>query len=78
MIPFERAWRDQQLWQQRLFEEPSFPEAVWILQPPAWYTLGRGASAQYLPFDPHEPPAPLTRRDRGGGVTHHVTGQLGG
>ena len=48
MIPFERAWRDQQLWQQRLFEEPSSPEAVWILQHPACYTLGRGASAQYL------------------------------
>ena len=75
-IPFERAWRDQQLWQQRLLEEPSAPEAVWLLQHPACYTLGRGASTQHLHFDPNEPPAPLHRIDRGGDVTHHLPGQL--
>ena len=76
LIPFERAWRDQQLWQQRLLEDPSSSAAVWLLQHPACYTLGRGASAEHLHFDPNEPPAPLHRIDRGGEVTHHLPGQL--
>ena len=76
LIPFERAWRDQQLWQTRLLEAPSSPAAVWIQQHPACYTLGRGASAEHLHFDPNEPPAPLHRIDRGGEVTHHLPGQL--
>ena len=76
LIPFARAWRDQQLWQQRLFDGPSAPEAVWLLQHPACYTLGRGASAHHLHFDPNQPPAPLHRIDRGGEVTHHLPGQL--
>ena len=51
-------------------------EAVWLLQHPPCYTLGRGASDQHLLFDPSDPPAPLHRIDRGGEVTHHMPGQL--
>ena len=75
-VPFERAWRDQQRWQQRLLEEPGTPGAVWLLQHQPCYTLGRGASLQHLHFDPAQPPAPLHRIDRGGEVTHHLPGQL--
>ena len=75
-VPFERAWSDQRRWQQRLLEHPGQPQAVWLLQHPACYTLGRGASTDHLHFDPQEPPAPLHRIDRGGEVTHHLPGQL--
>ena len=75
-VLFERAWSDQRLWQQRLLEHPDHPQAVWLLQHPACYTLGRGASAAYLLFDPEHPPSPLHRIDRGGEVTHHTPGQL--
>ena len=76
LVPFEQAWRDQRRWQQRLLEDDAAPEAVWILQHPACYTLGRGASTEHLHFDPSQPPAPLHRIDRGGEVTHHRPGQL--
>ena len=76
LVPFEQAWRDQRRWQQRLLEDDAAPEAVWILQHPACYTLGRGASTEHLHFDPLQPPAPLHRIDRGGEVTHHRPGQL--
>lgn len=73
---FDQAWESQRLWQQRLLEDSSAPEAVWLLQHPACYTLGRGASLEHLHFDPEQPPLPLFRIDRGGEVTHHVPGQL--
>ncbi len=57
-------------------EDPSAPEAVWFLEHPACYTLGRGAVLDHLHFDPAAPPAPLHRIDRGGEVTHHLPGQL--
>ena len=80
-MPFAQAWSWQRRWQERLLngadsgaEPPA--EAVWLLQHPACYTLGRGASAAYLLFDPEHPPSPLHRIDRGGEVTHHTPGQL--
>ena len=87
LVPFEQAWRWQQHWQHQLLEAPGMRdssgtapavslEAVWLLQHPDCYTLGRGASDQHLLFDPSDPPAPLHRIDRGGEVTHHMPGQL--
>jgi lipoyl(octanoyl) transferase len=75
-IPFASAWKGQRRWQRRLLEDPGGPEAVWLLEHPACYTLGRGASERHLRFDPSRPPAPLHRIDRGGEVTHHMPGQL--
>ena len=71
----EEAWRWQQRWQQRLLSSGG-PELLLLLEHPACYTLGRGASLEHLHFDPQDPPAPLHRLDRGGEVTHHVPGQL--
>ena len=73
---FNTAWHQQRRWQQRLMEDPEAPEAVWFLEHPACYTLGRGAVLDHLHFDPAAPPAPLHRIDRGGEVTHHLPGQL--
>ena len=78
-MPFQQAWDLQRRWQERLLLESATEadaEAVWLLQHPRCYTLGRGASEDHLLFDPEHPPAPLHRIDRGGEVTHHAPGQL--
>ena len=75
-VPFPIAWHWQRQWQARLLENPQAPQAVWLLQHPACYTLGRGADEAFLGFDSADPPAPLHRIDRGGEVTHHLPGQL--
>ena len=78
-MPFQQAWDLQRRWQERLLLESATEadaEAVWLLQHPRCYTLGRGASEAHLLFDPEHPPAPLHRIDRGGEVTHHAPGQL--
>ena len=79
LVPFKQAWDLQRRWQERLLLESATEadaEAVWLLQHPRCYTLGRGASEAHLLFDPEHPPAPLHRIDRGGEVTHHAPGQL--
>ena len=76
-MPFSQAWDWQRGWQQQLLAaEGSGREAVWILQHPSCFTLGRGATEDHLRFDPENAPAPLHRIDRGGEVTHHAPGQL--
>lgn len=82
-MPFQQAWILQRCWQERLLldsenasDADTDAEAVWLLQHPSCYTLGRGASEDHLLFDPEHPPSPLHRIDRGGEVTHHAPGQL--
>lgn len=75
-LPFEKGWQAQKELQRRLLVDPSGPDAVLLLEHQACYTLGRGADAKFLLFDPAHPPLPLHRIDRGGEVTHHLPGQL--
>ena len=75
-VPFALAWDWQRQLQQRLLADPAGPEALLVLEHDPCYTLGRGADAAFLGFDPADPPAPLFRIDRGGEVTHHCPGQL--
>lgn len=75
-IPFQRAWSWQRELQARLLRTPSRPDAVLLVEHEPCYTLGRGASTEFLGFNPETPPWPLFRVDRGGEVTHHLPGQL--
>nr|YP_002049344.1 lipoate-protein ligase B [Paulinella chromatophora]ACB43134.1 lipoate-protein ligase B [Paulinella chromatophora] len=75
-IPFSQAWSWQRQWQKRLIIDPSTPDAIWFLEHPPCYTLGRGADLNFLNFNLSNPPAPVYRIDRGGEVTHHCYGQL--
>ena len=50
-MPFQQAWNLQRCWQERLLldsenasDADTDTEAVWLLQHPSCYTLGRGAS----------------------------------
>ena len=76
LVPFETAWDWQKHWQKCLFSRGNLPQAVWLLQHPNCYTMGRGGSDSNLFFDPNQPPSALFRIDRGGEVTYHLPGQL--
>jgi len=76
LVPFEIAWDWQKQWQKSLLNSRNLPQAVWLLQHPNCYTLGRGGSESNLCFDLNNPPAAFYRIDRGGEVTHHLPGQL--
>jgi hypothetical protein len=71
-VPLEQAWSWQQQWQHLLIRnqisirQPNvrpWPELLLLLEHPPCYTLGRGASAEFLGFDPAKPPEPLWRLD---------------
>ena len=49
-----------------------------LLEHPPVYTLGQGASAEFLKFDPAVADWELHRVERGGEVTYHCPGQLVG
>ncbi len=54
------------------------PDVLLLLQHPPVYTLGQGATLEFLKFDPHHPDYELHRVERGGEVTYHCPGQLVG
>lgn len=48
------------------------------VQHPPVYTMGAGSSEAHVKFDLQQPPHPLYRTERGGEVTFHGPGQVGG
>ncbi len=76
LVQFEIAWKWQTDWRHDLFKEPACQQAIWLLQHPSCYTIGRGGKNKNLLFDITNPPAELFCIDRGGDVTHHLPGQL--
>lgn len=76
LVPYEVAWDWQRDWQKSLIFGLRTTSAVWALQHPNCYTLGRGATESNLLFDLNLPPYPVFRIDRGGEVTQHLPGQL--
>ncbi|MGB8701875.1 MAG: lipoyl(octanoyl) transferase LipB [Thermosynechococcaceae cyanobacterium] len=77
-VPYQQAWD----WQRRLvsdrLQHPESPEVLMLLEHPPVYTLGQGATLDYLHFDPEQPPAEVYRTERGGEVTYHCPGQIVG
>ncbi|MDT9207898.1 MAG: lipoyl(octanoyl) transferase LipB [Limnospira maxima] len=78
LISYQQAWR----WQQDLVADrincPNLEDILILLEHPPVYTLGQGASSEFLKFDPHESEYELYRVERGGEVTYHCPGQLVG
>ena len=81
-VPFDRALR----WQQHLLkegmaaarEERPTRDALLLLEHPAVFTLGRGATEENIKFDQAEVVEQVVRIERGGEVTWHGPGQLVG
>ena len=69
-------------WQKNLVAErltnSEIGDVLLLLEHPPVYTLGQGASLNFLKFDPTETGWEVVRIERGGEVTYHCPGQLVG
>jgi lipoyl(octanoyl) transferase len=76
LIPYSEAWD----WQQKLVverkENLKLNDVLILLEHPPVYTLGQGATLDFLKFDPTQAKYELHRVERGGEVTYHCPGQL--
>ncbi|MEB3359979.1 MAG: lipoyl(octanoyl) transferase LipB [Synechococcales bacterium] len=77
-VPYLTAldWQRSLLHQRR--QDPSQEDLLLLLEHPPVYTLGQGASLEFLKFDPAHTSTPLVRVERGGEVTYHCPGQIVG
>lgn len=75
-------YADAHEWQKKLvaarIQNPSLDDVLILLEHPPVYTLGQGASLEFLKFDPDRVQDKIYRVERGGEVTHHCLGQLVG
>ncbi|NJL22738.1 MAG: lipoyl(octanoyl) transferase LipB [Leptolyngbyaceae cyanobacterium SM1_3_5] len=78
LMDYETAWQ----WQRSLVEarrsNPELEDVLVLLEHPPVYTLGQGASWEFVKFDPAQSAAKVCRVERGGEVTYHCPGQLVG
>ncbi|ARV60387.1 lipoyl(octanoyl) transferase [Nostocales cyanobacterium HT-58-2] len=78
VIPYS----DALIWQRTLLAEriknPSLEDVLILLEHPPVYTLGQGASSEFLKFDDTKNMYEVHRVERGGEVTYHCPGQLVG
>lgn len=78
LVPYLVAWEYQkQLLTERL-TNPHATDRLILLEHPEVYTLGKGASTDFLNFDPETEEREVYRVERGGEVTYHCPGQLVG
>lgn len=78
LVPYTVAWEQQRsLWSQRI-NDPTLDDVLLLLEHPPVYTLGQGASLDFLKFNPPEADWEVHRIERGGEVTYHCPGQLVG
>ena len=76
LVPYDQALTWQQRLAQARLDQNDRPDVLLVLTHEPVYTLGRGASLDFLKFLPQNSPIPLHRVGRGGQVTHHCPGQL--
>ncbi|WP_299490461.1 lipoyl(octanoyl) transferase LipB [Acaryochloris sp. IP29b_bin.137] len=78
LVDYQKAWD----WQRQLVRDrihnPQLPDTLLLLEHPPVYTLGQGASLDFLKFNPDQSDYALHRIERGGEVTYHCPGQLVG
>ena len=78
LIPYAVAWQQQQQLVAQRVKDDSLPDTLLLLEHPPVYTLGQGATTEFLKFDPNQANFELHRVERGGEVTYHCPGQLVG
>lgn len=75
---YATAWQ----WQRSLVEarrnDSTLDDVLLLLEHPPVYTLGQGATLEFLKFDPATHGVALHRVERGGEITYHTPGQLVG
>ncbi len=79
--PYQTAWEFQRsLVAERKAHSnsPDCEDVLILLEHPPVYTLGQGATTNFLKFDPAHTNHELVRIERGGEVTYHCPGQLVG
>ncbi|WP_088240806.1 lipoyl(octanoyl) transferase LipB [Calothrix rhizosoleniae] len=78
LVPYIEAHQ----WQRSLLgdriQNPNLEDVLILLEHPNVYTLGRGASEEFLKFDLQTSNYEVHRVERGGEVTYHCPGQLVG
>lgn len=76
LVPYSVAWEQQRSLLTQRINDPSLDDVLLLLEHPPVYTLGQGASLEFLKFDPTEVSWEVHRVERGGEVTYHCPGQL--
>lgn len=78
LIPYATAWEWQRSLVNQRRQDPDQTDVLILLEHPPVYTLGQGASLDFLKFDPSQTAFEVHRIERGGEVTYHCPGQLVG
>ncbi len=78
LVPYAVAWQQQQQLVAQRIKNGSLNDVLLLLEHPSVYTLGQGASTEFLKFDPNAANFELHRVERGGEVTYHCPGQVVG
>ncbi len=78
LVPYSVAWEQQRSLVSDRIKDMTLPDILVLLEHPPVYTLGQGASPEFLKFDPTENFWEVHRVERGGEVTYHCPGQLVG
>ncbi|HEY9861311.1 MAG TPA: lipoyl(octanoyl) transferase LipB, partial [Candidatus Obscuribacterales bacterium] len=78
LVPYEVTWAWQRSLVAQRREDPELSDVLLLLEHPPVYTLGQGASLDFLKFDPAQSDFQLCRVERGGEVTYHCPGQVVG
>ncbi len=76
------SYLDALTWQRSLLAErikdQNLDDVLILLEHPPVYTLGQGATPEFLKFDPDKSSFEVHRVERGGEVTYHCPGQIVG
>ncbi|MGB3507713.1 MAG: lipoyl(octanoyl) transferase LipB [Microcoleaceae cyanobacterium] len=78
LVTYSVAWEWQRSLVQERRDHPELADVLILLEHPPVYTLGQGATLDFLKFDPTQNEYELHRVERGGEVTYHCPGQLVG
>ncbi len=77
-MSYATAWNWQRSHLNRLIQQPDSEDLLILLEHPPVYTLGQGATLDFVRFDVERADVEIHRVERGGEVTYHCPGQLVG
>ena len=77
-VAYREAWEYQRSLVAARIDNPSLNDVLILLEHPPVYTLGTGATLDFIKFDPQQAEYEIHRVERGGEVTYHCPDQLVG